>query len=359
MANKKQVLCMAIAVMTMALTFSGCSGSQSKSSNSSPKGLTVVKYVLPRSPECLDDAHVIAADKMGYFKQQGIQIQFEQAMGTSDVKMVATGKGDIAIPSPGVLLTSLQAGLPVISVYQVDVRNIFDFAVKGDSGIKTIADLKGKTIVLGDASWSAISDPILQHAGLDPKKDVKYVVAGDNRAQLTWEGKADAVLTWEKEYQLWEGQGMTFTILKGSDVLQNCSNSAIVSLDTYKNKPELIKKFFTAYAMGSYFTKNNPEAATEMVIEKYPGLKVDWKSAVAAVKALASIDNNDDTVKYGYGYHNADAWNLNVADDLKNNIITSSIPLSKIFTNKFVSNYNSFNHKNVEQDSANYKLKTH
>lgn len=321
------------------------------------KNLEVVTYVLPRSEECLDDAHVVAADKLGYFAQEGIQIKFQQAYGTSDVKMVASGQGDIAIPSPYILLISLENDIPVKSVYQVDVRNIFAFAVRPESGINSIAQLKGKTISLGDPSWATISDPMLQHAGLDPKKDVRYVVAGETRAQMVQEGKVDAVLTWEKEYQLWLGQGMRFKILPGSEVLKNCSNSAVVSLKTLKERPDLIVRFFRAYAKGSYFTKLNPRAATEMVLDKFPSLKVSFEDALKAIEALVYIDNNEDTLKYGYGWHNAEAWKINVEDALKNGLISKPIPLDRIYTNEFIPEINNFDHAAVEKDAANYKLR--
>ena len=322
-----------------------------------PKITDTVVMVFPRSIEVLDDAHVVAADMMGYFAAEGIAVKYEQSYGTSDVKMIASGQGNVAYPSPYIQLMGHESGLPIISVYQVDVRNIFGFSVKPDSGINSIADLKGKTISLGDAAWSSISDPLLQHAGLDPKKDVKYVVAGETRAQMVAEGKLDAVLTWEKEYQLWDAQGIVLKYLSGEKVLDNCSNSLIVSLDTYKNKKDLIVRFLRAYARGSYFTKLNPKAATEMVLEKYPSIKVEFGAALKAIEGLVYIDNNEDTAKYGYGYHNKDKWAINVADALTNGMITKDIPLDQIYTNEFVEAANQFDHKAIEADAANYKLK--
>lgn len=331
-------------------------GQDKKGNNEATKALDKVVMVFPRSIEVLDDAHVVAAEMLGYFEEEGIEVTYEQSYGTSDVKMVASGQADVAYPSPYIQLMAHESNLPIISVYQVDVRNIFGFSVRPDSGINSIADLKGKKISLGDASWASISDPLLQHAGLDPKKDVEYVVAGENRAQMVNEGKLDAVLTWEKEYQLWDAQGIRLKYLSGEKVLDNCSNSLVVSLDTYNNRKDLIKRFVRAYAKGSYFTKLNPKAATEMVLKKYPSIKVEFKDALKAIEGLVYIDNNEDTEKYGYGYHNADKWRINVEDALKNGMITKEIPLEQIFTNEFVEAANSFDHKAVEEDAKNYKL---
>lgn len=319
--------------------------------------LTKLTMVFPRSIEVLDDAHVVATQMMGYFKEEGIEVVFEQSYGTSDVKLVASGRADVAYPSPPIQLTAHASDLPIISVYQVDVRNIFGFSVRENSGINSIADLKGKKISLGDAAWAVIADPILRHAGLDPTKDIEYVVAGESRAQMVNEGKLDAVLTWEKEYQLWDAEGIRLTYLSGEKVLDNCSNSIIVSLDTYKNKKDLIRGFVRAYAKGSYFTKLNPKAATEMVLERYPSLKVEFKDALKAIEGLVYIDHNEDTEKYGYGYHSAERWKLNVEDALKGGLITKEVPLEQIYTNDFVEAANDFDHKAIEEDAKNYKLK--
>ena len=139
---------------------------------------TKVVVVLPRSIEVLDDPHMVVAQELGYFEEEGIDFVLEQSIGVNDCKMVAMGQGDIAIPSPYIYLKSVEEGLPIISFAQLDQINIFCYAVRPDSDIKTFADLKGKTIVLGDPAWSMISNPNLIAAGLDPDKDVTYVVGG-------------------------------------------------------------------------------------------------------------------------------------------------------------------------------------
>ena len=162
--------------------------------------LTKVTMVFPRSVEVLDDAQVHAADKLGYFAEEGIDIEVKQSYGTTDVKMVATGNAEVAYPSPWVQMSAHNSGLPIISIFDSDVKNIFEFGVRKDSDIYSIKDLKGKSISIGDPFWKAISNPALRAAGVSPD-EVKYVVAGNNRAQVVAQGKVDAVLTWEKEHQ--------------------------------------------------------------------------------------------------------------------------------------------------------------
>jgi len=318
--------------------------------------LTEVTIVVPRSIEVLDDAHVHSGKAMGYFEEEGIDLNMEQAYGTTDVKMVATKQAEFAFPSPAVQLTAHENDLPIKSFFQVDVRNIWAYAVRPGSDIDSLKDLKGKKIALGAPAWSSLSNPNLRHAGLNPKEDVKYVNAGENRAQVVWEGKLDAVFTWEKEYQLWEAQGMDFKVIKASEVREVNSNSLVAHTDMLKNNRDLLKGFAKAFAKSSYFVKQNPEAATAITLEKFSSIKVDFPIAVKAVEALVHIDNDFVTKHIGYGYHDRVKWSQLVQDALKEGVISEPVALDEIFTNEIAPYANQFDREAVKEDAQNYEL---
>jgi ABC-type nitrate/sulfonate/bicarbonate transport system substrate-binding protein len=322
------------------------------------EGKAKVTLVLPRSIEVLDDPHMVVAQEMGYFDEEGIEFVLEQAYGVNDCKMVATGQADIAIPSPYIYLKSVEEGLPIISFAQLDQINIFCFAVRPDSNIKTFEDLKGKTIVLGDPAWAMISNPILIAAGLDPNKDITYVTGGEGRAQLVAEGKADAVLTWEKEYQLWEAQGLKFNYLFGRDVLDIVGNTFVARIDDLKDpkRAEVLARAVRAIAKGLYFVKLNPEAATEMTLRKYPSIKVPFKDAIRAVKAATFITYHPVVETEGWCYQRPDGWKRTIEIGVRSGNLTKEIPLERAFTNEWIKFINDWDRKKVEEDAKNYKV---
>ena len=320
-----------------------------------PKELRTVKYVLPRSLEVLDDAHVWAGLKMGYFAAQGLDLSIEQSYGTTDIKMLAAGQAEFAIPSPGFQMVGRDMELPLKSIFQVDTRQIFGFCVKAGSDIKKIEDLKGKTISLGDASWDAIANQFIVAAGLKTT-DVTYIAAGENRAQMVDQGKADAVLTWQKEFQLWAGQGMEFDYIDGEPYIPGCANSVVVTEKLLKEDPELIKAFGRAYAQALYFTKLNPAAATEIVLAQFPAIKLNFEQALPSIEALVYITNDKDTEKMGYGFHNVDEWNLVKKYMMETGVLSQDIDVTTLYTNEFVEYYNAFDHATVEADAKNYVL---
>jgi ABC-type nitrate/sulfonate/bicarbonate transport system substrate-binding protein len=296
---------------------------------------------------------------MGYFAAEGLDPVLEGTVGATDnTKMVATGLAEFAWPSPYVLIVSKLSGMPIKSFFAVDQRNVFAFAVRPDSDIKSIKDLKGKKIVLGSAGWSTIADPQLMNAGVNPK-DSTYVVGGEGRAQLVWEGKADAVLTWQKEFQMWAGQGLKFRILPCEDVVQYQGNSLVASDTLFKKRPDLIVKFGRAMAMGLLWVKTNPEGATEVALDNNPKLKVAWPDAVAAVKALVYITNSEYSDQYGFGIHVSEFWEKLQDDMVKSGTITKTIPVGDYFTNEFIREMNNFDHAKVINDAKAYKVRKH
>lgn len=329
--------------------------SETASAQASNGKLDTVTVVLPRAIECLDDVHYVVAEEMGYFKQQGIDVQFQQASGTSDMQMIAAGKGDICLPHPFVALIGLTGGMPLKGVFQQDVINTDAFCVKADNNsINTIKDFKGKTIAVGDAAWEAIVNAELIAAGLTPS-DVTYVVAGQNNAQMVSEGKCDIVYSWEKGYQLWLAQGMNFKVITCEDNLKICGNPLMVSTDTYNNKKDLITRFLRALSEGIYFTNCNPEAATRIVLKHFPTITTSFDGALTVAKAAAKIMSNDETQQYGYGYSDKERWDNCVKYSKLTGLITADISYDKIMTNEFIKDANTFDHDAVKADAVNYK----
>ncbi|MGL5062694.1 MAG: PhnD/SsuA/transferrin family substrate-binding protein [Microcoleus sp.] len=86
----------------------------------------------------------------------------------------------LAGPSEYVIARSRTNAVPVVSITRPGYYSVI--AVPPNSEIKTVADLRGKTIAMSDiGSTSGHLGPtqILIEAGLDPKTDVKIQMLGD------------------------------------------------------------------------------------------------------------------------------------------------------------------------------------
>lgn len=320
-----------------------------------------VVYVFPRTIEVLEDTPFWVALKMGYFAEEGLNVKLQDG-GSDDIKMVASKQANFAGPSPNMLLTAIESGMPVQSIHQYDVINIFGFAVPEGSPIKTWSDLKGKTIALGYPAWEAIFTPTLAAAGLDPKKDIKFQVVGEQRAAMVKEGKIDVLATWIGEIYQLNGMGMGFRYIDGNEVLENCANSIITHTDTIKNDPELVKKFSRALAKGTYFVYANPEAGADIVLEQFPMFQpqVSWDAGVAIQKGRVAQnfgltpEENKFFIE-NLGIHIKDRWENNVKWAVDTDIIKKPLPLDKVYLNDYVDQ--TWDKAKVEADAKNYEYK--
>ena len=322
-------------------------------------GLIKMTIIVPRSLEVLDDYHLNAAWAMGYFKEEGLDVHAEGALGTTDSpKLVAEGAGEVANPAPPVLFTSVANGLPIVDVFQQDQNYIFGFGVRKDGGINSIADLKGKVISVGDVGWTVLIDPLLEFTAGFTTKECEVVAAGPGRAQLVAAGRADAVFTWEKEYQLWEAQGIDLKILRGYDSnVRFPGNGLVFSKKYIQDHPDRVVKFSRAWAKGIYFGTVNPAAATEITLDKYPMLGVAFEDAIKAIKAGVRVMNSDITEEKGLGYHEFSYWAQLQELLFKQGAIPKKVELEDCITNEFIDEINAFDRESVKEDAENYELR--
>jgi len=341
---------------TLILSISGCAAKTKTEESDKNEQLQTIVFASPVALESFGNCALYAADYLGYFKEEGLEIKFEEGIGTTDVKMVASGQAQFAYPSPGVILTSKEAGVDVIAVFSHQPVNIFGFAyAKGH--INGFADLKGKSIALGDASWKSIGAPIIKAAGLDPEKDVEWVTVGDARYQSTASGQTDALLSWDVEYGQLIGMGFDFDYLDADEVLPQLSNSVIVSSAYAKDNPDIVKKFNRALAKGQYFTYKNPAATADITLRKYPNIKIDYDGGVLAVshQVYSYFGNTEEEQKETLeviGRFNEQRWQVTIDAAINSGIITTPYKAADIFTNDFIDN--SWERSKVEADAVNY-----
>src|SRR4051812_40817953 len=142
-----------------------------------------VVWVSPRGTlEVLDDYPYWVGKKMGYFGDLETELLPAIMEATSSSKAVADGQADMSYVSPGVFSLGVEAGIDLVSVWQMGVYDVFDIAFPKGKAASSVADLAGKTVVLGDSGWSAIVDPMVAQAGGDPSQ-VKYNAAGPTWGQ--------------------------------------------------------------------------------------------------------------------------------------------------------------------------------
>jgi NitT/TauT family transport system substrate-binding protein len=327
------------------------------------KATGTVRWISPRGTlEVMDDYNIWVPIKRGYFKRLGVNVKMIAGPlgdALAAAKFVGQNQADMGYPSPGVLTTSIDAGVEVISVWEMIPGQVFNFAVKKGSPLKHPKQLAGKRISLGSAGWRVIVDPILVEVGVNPKS-VRYVTAGAQWAQAVAQGRADAALSWEGLRAQWKGQGLEFDYMIGTTFSKMPSNSYVIRKADLEDdeKRDLHIRFLKGVVMGFEFTRANARAAAQITYRQFPGLQKQLTPQLAldSLIELAHGYGLSNRRGNGWGFHYTSGWNryLEIIADLKQT--KKRLAVDDVVTNELVRPANQADVATAKRDAKRFKL---
>jgi NitT/TauT family transport system substrate-binding protein len=127
--------------------------------------------------ELAQNAALYAAVKGGYFKEEGLELEIVNFRSwTEPVQAIAGDAAQFALGAGSLIRAAAATDAPVRQIAMISSLYPYEFYVKRDSGIKTITDLRGKTIqtVRPGETLDIVWTQILGGAGMK-MADVKRV----------------------------------------------------------------------------------------------------------------------------------------------------------------------------------------
>jgi NitT/TauT family transport system substrate-binding protein len=344
----------------LTLTAAGVSVAALGFGRSARAAAETVRWVSPRGTvEVLDDYPYWVAKKFGYFGDIETTLEPGPLEATATVKLVDQNQADMGYPSPGVFSLALAQGIPLISIFEMGGADVFDFAFRKGQAPKDLKALEGKTVVLGSAGWQAICNPLLTAAGVDTTK-VNYVEAGNGWAQALSSGQGDAALSWEGLRAQWKGQGLDFDYVLGRTFSKFPANSFVVRKADMQDagKKALYARYLRGWAMGLEFGKQNPRAATHIVMQQFPGLASQMTPAVAteSMMQLGNVFAGRWAERKKWGFHILDSWQSFFDTSAKIGQIPSPIKASDVISNDLIDEANNFDAAKVSADASGYAV---
>ncbi|MCC6792751.1 MAG: ABC transporter substrate-binding protein [Thermomicrobiales bacterium] len=352
----------------LGLTVPALSASLGTLTASAQSGRNSVAWLSPRGTlEVLDDYPYWVAVKMGYFEDIEVSIDPAIFEATSSAKVVADGGGDMSYVSPGVFSLGVEAGIDLVSVWQMGAYDVFDIALpKGNpGGIATLKDLEGKNVVVGDLGWTGIVDPMVAQAGGDPSK-VKYQAAGSGWGQALAEGQADAALCWAGLRAQWLAGGLDFDYIIGKSWSKFPANSFQIRRADAEDAAldDLYTRYLRGWAMGLEFGHQNPRAAVQITMEAEPIAAAlaatfpDKGMAVTSMWQLADVYRGDFANRDGgkWGWADMTGWTTFLTTIKEIGQLTKDLAAEDIITNKYVAEANNFDKAKVKADADGYAL---
>ena len=229
------------------------------------------------------------AMKMGWFKQEGIEVEIVPLPGSTDcVKNVATKEMLVSLPSVEPLAIGRPQGIKAKLFYTAYETNGYGLAVPMDSPIQKAAELKGKTIGVTNMASAGviIARAQVAAAGLNPDTDVTIVVAGEGAqpAAMIRNKQVDALSQFDTQYALIDNAGVKMRYLDRKAIERFPGNGFLALEESIKTRRKDLVGLGRAYAKGTIFTLNNPEAAVRIVYEMFPQTKPTGKDEATAVR---------------------------------------------------------------------------
>jgi NitT/TauT family transport system substrate-binding protein len=272
-------------------------GMASMAASTAVMAQTKIKMVLNWKYEGPQAWFFLAQDK-GYFKAEGLDVQFDQGEGSSgSIPKVASGAyqagfGDINAVIELAAKNPSQAPVAVKVLYNTPP---FAIIVKKDSPIKTPKDLEGKTVGSPATDGALKLFPAFAKiTNVDPTKVAIITMAPNLREQMLMRGQVDAVFGYvttvtfsAKAMGMDASKDLRF-IRYGDHGMDLYSNAIFFSRSFIKENPAAVRGFLAALNRAIKDVIADPDAAIDYVMKREPLLKRD----VEKEKLLATMRND-------------------------------------------------------------------
>jgi NitT/TauT family transport system substrate-binding protein len=227
-----------------------------------------------------------AAKEQGYYEQEGLDVTIKT--GGPDIvpeQVVLGGQAEFGIDWLDNLLATRDKGQKIVNVAQVFTRSGMTEVAFRDTGIDSIADMRGKKlgVWLGGNEHKLFA--ALTKNGIDPQKDAKIVAQPfDMNLLLNREVDAAAAMTYNELAQVLEQKNPKtgrlyqlgdLNVIKMSDVGTGALEDGIFVREDWigeEKNQDIAKRFLKASFRGWIFCRDNQKQCLDIVLDNGPTL---------------------------------------------------------------------------------------
>jgi ABC-type nitrate/sulfonate/bicarbonate transport system substrate-binding protein len=333
--KKKQVEIVSILIIITAMFISGCGNTATPAPTPIPDAVNVQLSWFHSA----EFAGFYAAIDQGFYAENNMVVTLTP--GSPDINpmdKVQDNSAQFGVNTGDSIITARDNGqnfVAVSSIYRVSPLVIGSL---NKSNITTPKDLVGKKVGVFTTDFSTTWDiqllAMLKRLKID-KNEIDFVPIDDfHGANELTSKKMDAVsgmfATNEPVVANLEGNPLNLIYYKdyGVDVY---SNVIFVSENLISKNPDLIARFVKATLKGYQYAIENPETAAKLALtyDNTLDLTVQTETMKAQIPLISTGDSPIGTM-------DADVWNTTQEILLEFGLISKSIDLNTIYTNKFV-----------------------
>ena len=252
------------------------------------------KLLITHSSESISITPLIYGIEKGFYRREGIDLQFRVLRGELAVSSIVGGKGVDFMYGAGTAITAAVRGLPM-KVVSHDFKSLL-FYLMGNPNVQSGQDLKGKKVAVASLSGTGAlaTRASLKALGVDPDKDVTLIVIGAasiRMAALEAGSVEAAIMPVPWNFRLTQ-KGFKELIFTGKVLTQPLTGIA-TSRERVERNPEQIKKMLRGFLRSLKAVKEDKKDVVEFIGRRF---SLDPATAEATHRIVLQTLSDDGTV---------------------------------------------------------------
>jgi NitT/TauT family transport system substrate-binding protein len=251
---------------------------------------------------------------LDYWKQEGYDVEvLPVGASLQALQQMVAGNADFAqLNSSVVIQANVVNDVPARVVMNNGVID-WSLSVLQDGPVKTVQDLKGKTIGVFSLATGGIAfmKSYLRQNGMDPEKDVNLVAVGLGAppVEALRTGKVQALLFWASAQATFENAGLKLRYLIGPDWRKFPDFTLSTLQKTIDADPAMVEAIARGAAKASVFVFANPDCARRLHWARFPNTKPSGADEATLVKwDLNNQKAQTDSMKDAFELNGGKLW---------------------------------------------------
>lgn len=283
-----------------------------------------------------DHAPYYYAQKMGWYKDAGLDLNIQQGKGSSmSAQRTGAGKNQIGLADMPPVFAAIAKGADLVAVMNIYANSPYGFYWLKSSGIKSAKDFAGKKI--GNPPWDAARQmwpAFAANVGI-PEKSVKWVNIQPNaKLSALKAGSIDVTTSFYNIHHI-------FTKLLGDDMgyvsgkehgVNPYGNSIIVNGDFLRANKGAVSAFVKVSQRAFKACAEKAAPCITALVEANKGLKAANETTNWGLVTELMTDATSTGVGLGY----MDVARMNKSYDIFKPFLSKPFDMSKHFTNEFI-----------------------
>jgi ABC-type nitrate/sulfonate/bicarbonate transport system substrate-binding protein len=269
-----------------------------------------------------DFLFVAIASRRGFFREEGLDMALEPALGTVGIPAIVSGQWEFSA-SAGSAQAAIMQGAPMKVVMVAQERPAYGFFARPP--ITTIADLKGKQLGVNSLGSAAhiMANRVLAKHGLQPDQDFTWVAmrTSTNLWPALSSGVVDASMISTADLHRPGKEGFLDLQVYRDPSVRNVSVGLVTADRTLQERPDLVKRTIRGLIKAVQFMHAD-KAGTVAIMADFVGIPPE--------EAAELYDLNVETFT-PRGYSDDDTLRQSVEMIMEATERTDAPPLAQIF----------------------------